>query len=274
MLTILRIFFTGGFAYILWRGAQEGPGAGAGDVTGAYYLGLSLMFAIATGIVWAPAVGAMVSAPLDATFTSGTFIVEEHKALRLVYWLIKRKHERLAVFFCALEAINHPDWPTAYNVGLRIAKPGSWWEKVFAREVWRFDNLQNAILAYETLRRHGIEPPEHANPQVRWHLSMRERKETPIKPAVPLPAAPPPPELKRNPKIRLFSGEGATPDACELDGDAPAAMASQSGAPAREQAGSQSQSTDTKPHPAAGLLRRPAGGGGFLGWLRKCAGNR
>lgn len=204
MLTVLRIVFTGAFGYVMWQGAQEGPRPGAGDTTGAYYLGVSLILAILTGIVWAPAVGAMIVAPIDATLNTGSFIVEEHRSLRLVYWMLKKKRRGLAVFFCMIEALNHPDWPSAYIIGMKNAKPGSWCERMFAREVWRFDNMQNALAAHEILRRHGVKPPPHSNAQVMWQLSLSEMKEAPPRPPMPLPAAPEPAPLKRNPNIRLF----------------------------------------------------------------------
>lgn len=206
MLWVFRILFTGAFAYVMWQGAQEGPHAGAGDTTGAYYLGLSLVLAIPTGLVWAPAVAALIVGPIDATFNTGSFIVEEHRTLRLVYWLQKKKHRRLTVFFCLLEALNHPDWPTAYLIGMKNARPGSWTERLFAREVWRFDNVQNALAAHDILRRHGLEPKPHANSQVMWQLSVREMQATPAREPVPLPAAPPPAPLRRNPNISLFEG--------------------------------------------------------------------
>ncbi|MBM3876439.1 MAG: hypothetical protein FJ386_06940 [Verrucomicrobia bacterium] len=269
MLTILRILFTGALVFVMWRGSQEGPGSGAADTTAAYYMGLSLILAIGTGIVWAPAVGAMVVAPLDATLTCGSFMVEEHKSLRLVYWLIKRKHRRLAVFFCLVEAVNHPDWPTAYNIGMRHAKRGSRLERIFAKEVWRFDNAQNALLAHEVLRRHGVAPPPHTNSEVMWQLTMREKKETPMREPIPVPPAASPPPLKRNPLIKLYQEEAEPSAGDEFAAEAfrpPTLPSSAISTGAKPAAGSRRSSSGEAP---------PAGAdGGLFGWLRRLAPKR
>jgi len=284
MLTILRIFFTSAFCYVMWRGAQEGHGPGAGDTTGAYYMGISVILAIGTGIVWAPAVGAMVVAPLDATLTCGSFVVEEHKGLRLVYWLIKRKHRRLAVFFCLVEAVNRPDWPTSYNIGMRHAKRGSRLERIFAKEVWRFDNVQNALLAHEALQRHGIEPPAHTNSLVMWQLALREQKEIPMRDPIAVPPSGPPPPLKRNPLIKLFQGEDESVlgDESRLVGNflrpptLPAHSTRASTAASSKTHGAPTGIHDARPGGRAqsSTVDTPASGGGFFGWLRRLAPKR
>jgi hypothetical protein len=57
-------------------------------------------------------------------------------------------------------------------------------ERWFAKEVFKFNNLQNCLYAYKVLReRHGITPPLHRQPEVNLAISIlnRERRREPAK---------------------------------------------------------------------------------------------
>jgi hypothetical protein len=97
--------------------------------------------------------------------------------------------------------------PTAFILGFNNSKPGSWFEKVYAREVFRFNSTQNCVLAYDALKRHGIDPRPHPNPEVELALRALEREAKLEPDKVPLPPAPQITSLRRNPRIRLFEME-------------------------------------------------------------------
>ena len=69
--------------------------------------------------------------------------------------------------------------PSAFVIGLKNARPGSWLEKVFAREVFRFHNTQHCIQAYLALKRHGIDPRPHPNQEINVALLSLDRPDRP-----------------------------------------------------------------------------------------------
>ena len=89
-------------------------------------------------------------------------------------------------------------------MGMKNARPGSWFEKVFAREVFRFHNTQNCVQAYLALRRRGIDPRPHPNQEINIVLLSLERPQRPEAETIAVTPAVHPPPLKRNPNIRLF----------------------------------------------------------------------
>lgn len=204
ILIILRIVFGA-----LWLAcAREAWRNGAsnlesGDLLNAYYTALLVLLAVANAIVWAPYVGDKISGPITGTITRSTYVERFNYLLKLVYWCQDRGLRRLAEFFCFLEGIHHPERPTAFVIGLKHAKPGSWLEKVFAREVFKFDNIQNAVQAYRALERHGIDPRPHHTAEVNVLLMSMDREVRPDPPMLAVPKADEPP-LKRNRKIKLF----------------------------------------------------------------------
>jgi hypothetical protein len=109
--------------------------------------------------------------------------------------------------------VRHPNLPAAFVVGMNNARPGSWLEKVFAREVWRFNNITNCVRAHEILRtRHRIDPGTHEQAEINLALMSQVREPAPALPPLAVPAAPPAPLPKRNARIRLFGG-ATSPDA-------------------------------------------------------------
>jgi hypothetical protein len=233
MLILLRILFGAGLAYGFkkaWENAQAAPETG--DLTNAFYVAFCVILAIANAVVWAPYFGAKLSDPLTGAITKSTFVDRKNHLLRLVRWLDDRRHRRLALFFCFLEGVHHPDFPAAFVIGLSNARPGSWLEKVFALEVFRFDNAQHCMTAYEVLKRHGIDPRPHHNPEINMVLLSVERQVKPDPDKLAVPKAVESAPLKRDRRIRLFQsaeagdaqesahredGAGTEPSSCELD---------------------------------------------------------
>ncbi|MBM3839539.1 MAG: hypothetical protein FJ398_16540 [Verrucomicrobia bacterium] len=205
MLVLLRIIFGAALFYGLVttrRYAGEHPESG--DVMGAFNLAVCVILAVINALLWAPYFGAKIAEPLTGVITQSTYVERKNYLLRLLRWVQDRGWRRLTLLLAFLEGVHHPEQPAAFVMGLKNARRGSWLEKVFAREVFRFDNAQNCVLAFETLRRHGIDPRPHRNPEVNMLLISVERSVQPDPVKVSVRPAPPPPEPKRDPRIRLF----------------------------------------------------------------------
>lgn len=219
MLVLLRIVFGAAFFYVIKEGRFFGAqGSQSDDITSAGYFGLAVIFAIANAAVWAPYIGARLSDPLTGMLTQGSYVERINYLLRIILWLQERGHRRLLLFFCFLEGIHHPDWPAAFALGFKHAKPGSWLEKVFAREVFRFDNAQNCLQAYQALKRMGIDPGRHHNAEVNLVLMSTDRTVKPDPAKIVVVPHLAPASVKRNPRIRLFKSEqteAATQEALE-----------------------------------------------------------
>jgi hypothetical protein len=211
ILIALRIVFGAALAYGLsqvWQNEQTAPQTG--DLANAFYLAACVILAMANAVVWAPYFGDRVSAPLTGMLTQGTYADRRNLLLRLIHWLERRRLTRLTRWFCFLEGVHHPERPAAFVIGLKYAAKGSWLEKVYALALFHFDNSQNCLLAYETLRRHRIDPRPHHNPEVNFLLLSLEREVRPEAEPVVVPPAPPAPALKRDRRIRLFDMDEPT----------------------------------------------------------------
>lgn len=205
ILPVLRLIFGAGLLHgfwQVWRNAQAEPDTG--DLANAFWLSVCVILALANGAVWAPWIGARIAGPITGTLTNGTYADRKNHLLRLLRWLDDRRHRRWALVVGFLEGIHHPELPAAFVVGLMNARAGSWLEQVFAREVFRFDNIQHCLQAYAVLKRHGIDPRPHRNPEVNLALISAERQVRPEPDRLAVPPAPEPPPLERNPQIRLF----------------------------------------------------------------------
>jgi len=204
ILIALRILFGAALAYgfsKIWQNEQTAPQTG--DLANAFYLAVCVVLAIANAVVWAPYFGDRVSGPLTGMITRGTYADRKNLLLHLIHWLERRRFRRLTRWFCFLEGVHHPEQPAAFVIGLKHAAKGSWLEKVYALALFRFDNSQNCLLAYEALRRHHIDPRPHHNPEVNMLLLSLEREVRPEPEVVSVPLALPV-TLKRDPRIRLF----------------------------------------------------------------------
>ena len=208
MLAILRIIFGAALLYMMRQvreNSQLHPETG--DLANAGYLALCVVLGIANAAVWAPFLGAKVSGPVTDLMTTGTYIDEKNRFLQLIRWLNNRGYRRVTLFLCFLEGVRRPWMPTAFVIGFQNSKPGTWFEKVYAREVFRFNNSQNCVLAYRALKRHGIKPRAHPNPEIDLVLLALQKPIRPEFPPMPLPPAPQAPPLPRNKRIQLFQIE-------------------------------------------------------------------
>ena len=259
MLVILRIVFGVALVYQIVDGARNAGGTGeAGDLTGAWYLVICVGLAILNALVWAPYLGNKVSGPLTGMITESTYVERINWVIHLIRWLDARGYRRAVVLLCFLEGVRYPSSPAAFAVGFKNARPGSWLEKVYAREVFRFNNTQSAIQAYLALKRHGMDPRPHHNQEVNVMLMALEKPPRADAPILPVPAAPKPAPLKRNPGIRLFKQPGDAPPA-EETASTPAPVAQGYETPPEQEAPPPPDSTPGSPPAPA-----PAPGGGTL----------
>jgi hypothetical protein len=213
MLILFRILFGAGLVYGFRRAVENAEAApDTGDLTNAFYLAFSVIMAIANAVVWAPYFGEKLSDPLTSVITKGNFADRKNHLLSLIRRLDVRGFRRLTSFLCFLEGVRHPDWPTAFVIGLKNSRPDSWLEKVYALEVFRFDNAQHCMDAYHALKRHGIDPRPHHNPEISMVLISLDHEIRPDPEKVVVPPAPEPPPLKRDPRIRLFESAMSVAD--------------------------------------------------------------
>jgi hypothetical protein len=210
MLIILRILFGVALAWDFQKVVENADAAPmTGDLTNAFYLAVGVLLAIANAVVWAPYFGERISDPITGTITRSTYVGRRHYLLDLLRWADAKGYRRCAIVLCFMEGVLRPDWPTAFVVALKNARPGSWLEKVFALEVFRFDNAQNCMLAYRALQGHGIDPRPHHNAEINLLFVSLEREVRPEPTKLAVPPAPDLPRPRRNRRIKLF--EGADP---------------------------------------------------------------
>jgi hypothetical protein len=205
MLILLRIIFTGAFIYCIAQARENArTNLAAGDLNSAFWVGAGVFAAIASAIVWAPYLGAKVADPLTGGMVQTPPAERRNFIMWLVRWLDKReKHPALIRWLCFIEGVRAPWLPTGFAIGLDYAKPGSWLEKVYAREVFRFNNAENCLKAFHALTRHGIDPRPHPNPDVNLVLLSLERSAAAEPDKLEVPTAPPPPPLSRDKRIRI-----------------------------------------------------------------------
>lgn len=207
MLILLRIILAAALGYVLTlvrENASLHPDTG--DITNAGLLALAVILGIANAAAWAPFIGGKIAGPLTEPMVAGTFVDEKNRWLQLIRWLERRHLRQLVLVMCFIEGIRRPWMPTAFVIGFSHARPDSWFEQIFAREVYRFNNTQNSLAAFKALKRHGIRPPAHPNPEVDLAILAIERPLRPEASILPVPPGEPAPPLQRNPSIQLFSG--------------------------------------------------------------------
>src|SRR5438445_11066824 len=176
MLMILRVFFGAAFVYGAMQMAENAEkNLETGDLTNAFWVGYCVVVGILNAAVWAPYIGEKISQPITGTITRSTYVEQKNHLLRFIRWLENHGHRRLVVCFCFLEGIRRPWQPAAFLIGLKNARPGSWLEKVYAREVFKFGNAQNCLAAAQVLLRQGIQPGPHRNPEVNLLLMTHDR---------------------------------------------------------------------------------------------------
>src|SRR5204862_3774096 len=108
-----------------------------------------------------------------------------------------------AAWLCFVEGVHKPWLPTAFVLGMHNAREGSWLQKIYALEVFKFNNAQNCLKAYQILKRRGIDPRPHAMPGVNLLLisNDHEVKESPA--PLDVPEAPAPAKVERNKRIDI-----------------------------------------------------------------------
>jgi hypothetical protein len=181
-----------------------------GDLANALYLGLVLILAVANAAVWAPFFGAQVAKPLTDNLTDGASGESRNHLLRCLAYCRGRGWRGWALTLALIEGVRHPERPAAFVEGLRCAQPGTWLERVFAAELWRFDNVQNCRRAFEVLQQHGLDPRPHPNQEVNLMLRTVERRPRPQSPPLAIFSASTPLRLQRDPRIRLFAAADAS----------------------------------------------------------------
>jgi hypothetical protein len=204
LLFLVRIPLTLLFAWSLAKALLRESELSGGDMV--FLLGYALAGAVVMAILWAPVVGEKLSDPVTSTLTRETSLPPKTNTLvQWITYLQRRGYHRPALLLVFIEGIRHPDLPQPALLGLRSVRPGSFLEKCLAKEVYKFNNVQNCLHAYKILtERHGIIPPLHKHPEVNLAL-MNLNRERPPEPAKielkPTTEAAPP---ARNPRIRLF----------------------------------------------------------------------
>ena len=204
MLILLRILFSGLFVYIVIQARDNArANLAAGDLTNAFWVGGGVITAIACAIVWAPFLGAKVSDPLTGGLINAPFVERKNYLLQFIRWCDKKGRSFLVRWLCFIEGVRAPWLPLAFVLGLKNSKPGSWLEKVYAREVFKFNNVENCMTAFQALQRHGIDPRPHPSPDVNVVLKSLERADAPDPEKLNVTPAPPPPKVQRDERIQI-----------------------------------------------------------------------
>ncbi|MGZ8900952.1 MAG: hypothetical protein ACXW3Z_12725 [Limisphaerales bacterium] len=205
MLVLLRIIFTGFFIYCAVQARDNArDNLLAGDMMNAFWVGAGVLTAIACAIVWAPYIGAKVADPLTGGLVNSASAERKNRLLQFIRWLDKKERAPALIrWLCFIEGVRAPWLPAAFNIGLIHSRPGSWLERVYAKEVFRFNNAENCMRAFVALQRQGIDPRPHASPDVNTVLLSVQRAAAPDPEIMAVPQAPPPPPLKRDQRIRI-----------------------------------------------------------------------
>lgn len=212
-MTILRIISTLTFAYVIRMVYQNADSsAGPEDLTAAFYLGVTVIAAIFTGLTWAPVIGEAISDPFSTTHTFKVPDCDRFLTIRLIRRWDHQGRKRLTRWLCFWEGLNRPWLPAPFTIGLKNSPRGSWIEKAFAREVYRFNNAENCQLAWVALQRHGIEPQSHSRAEVNRLISSLKQETAPPPDPLSVPKATEEIGPKRNRRIQLPSTEQADKD--------------------------------------------------------------
>jgi len=205
ILLILRIVLTGTFVIVLFRASEESSANLNNDITNAGWFALAVIAGFAASLTWAPLLGEMVAGPVTGLLKDGSPSQDNSWRLRWIRHFEARGWRRLTVALAFVEGVLEPNLPAAFVIGMQNARPCSWLERVFAREVWRFNHVSNCVRAHDILAlRHDRRPEVHPVPEVNLALLAHLRVPPPAPDPVNLPPAPPPPPLKRRRSIRLF----------------------------------------------------------------------
>ncbi|MBM3883867.1 MAG: hypothetical protein FJ387_29880 [Verrucomicrobia bacterium] len=215
MLTIVRILMTVALGYGVYRAAENARlDPEAGDLTNAFWLSYCVVVGFVTALTWAPLIAERVAEPMTSALTDGAVVKEQNHLMRWIRRLEGRGQRWLVRWLCFVEGVRHPWLPAQFVTGMNNARPGSWLERVFAREVYRFNNTRHCVQAYQVLKRHGLTPPLHPNNEINLVLLSIEKEIRPPAPPLAVPPGEPPSPVRRNVRIKLFAGaetRGAQP---------------------------------------------------------------
>jgi hypothetical protein len=204
MLVLLRIIFTGAFIYCVIQARDNArTNLASGDMESAFWVSAGVLAALASAIAWAPYLGGKVADPLTTGMVNSEYRERKNFLMQLIRWCDKKGHAGWVRWLCFVEAVRAPWLPTAYSLGLANAREGSWLEKVYAREVFKFNNAEQCMKAFRVLQRHGIDPRPHSSPDVNVVLLSVDRSVAPDPQKLDVPQAPPPPAVERDHRIKL-----------------------------------------------------------------------
>ncbi|HAB18445.1 MAG TPA: hypothetical protein PLX89_16575 [Verrucomicrobiota bacterium] len=211
ILLVLRILLTGGFLYFLTLATTDASANLDQDVVNAGRFALAIVIGFAAALTWAPLLGESIAGPVTGLMTDGSVSEDNSWWIRLAKRWEARGWRRGTRWVCFLEGVRQPNLPAAFILGMHNSRPGSWLERAFAREVWRFNNIANCLEAHAILTlRHDEEPSLHPVPEVNLALWANLREPAGEPQIIPVPPAPPPPPLRRNSQIQLFFGAEAS----------------------------------------------------------------
>ncbi len=211
MLTLLRILFTGAWIFLFLLARQNAiDHPNSGDLMNAFYLAAILAVGLAVGAVWTPYFADVLCGPLLGTISEIPQLNDDSRLRRLTNWALRHRHRRLVLFLCCVDGLFHPDLPRPFLTGMHEAKPGSRLERIFAREVFRFENAVNCAEAEKVLDRHGIKPGRHWSVSINYLLTQRKMVLRPPADVIALPRHNKQVPVPRNPKIKLFRRAGST----------------------------------------------------------------
>jgi hypothetical protein len=217
LLLLLRVLLSGAFVWLLWSASTEASANLSADVVNAGRFALAIVVGFGAALTWAPVLGEEIAGPVTGLMGDGNVAQINFRLVRWAKHCQTRGWRRLALLLAFVEGVRRPNLPAAFVIGLRCARPGSWLELAFAREVWRFNNVANCVRAFDILvLHHDRRPRAHPVPEVNLALLAHTRPVPPPAEVLPVPSAPPPPPLERNERIRLFAGapgRGTDPEA-------------------------------------------------------------
>jgi hypothetical protein len=204
MLILLRIIFTGALVYSLNQARLNGErNLAAGDMDNAFWLAASVLLAIAAAVAWAPFIGEKIADPMTGGLSNSPYKEPKNPFMSLIRWLDSRGSRRAVALLCFIQGVRAPWRPSAFIMGMNAAREGSWLQKVYAREVFRFNNAENCLKAFAILKSHGIDPRPHKNTEINLLLSAGDQAKRPEPQVIKAPQAAPAPKLERDPRIRI-----------------------------------------------------------------------
>lgn len=181
-----------------------------GDLVNAFWLAYCLIVGIVAALLWAPLIAEHVADPITGVLTTVAPVGYPNHLMKLIRWLEAREARRWVRWLCFVEGVRHPWNPAPFVTGMDHARPGSWLERVYAREVYQFNHAQHCLRAYAILCQHGHPPRLHPNTEVNLLIAALQKSAAPDRKPLPIPPSTSQP-LKRIPGIGLPAGLSPIP---------------------------------------------------------------